>query len=119
MRDWHQPCLPLVDDAALRMERIIRGMVLDDAVQFGGWRVEYLYLERGYRHYRVEYRGMIVGNVDIIISRRFREYQRELAIWLVSKGANPARVVYRRARTPLNGMRRGIPRWNGLVFVPK
>ncbi len=72
----------------------LRNMRIDDALIWLDWRLEFVYLASGFRHFRL-YRGkQLVGIEDVISLEDVTEIKRDLASYLVWLGAEPERVAF-------------------------
>lgn len=105
--------LPLFDRTAADVERLIGKLCYDDALVFRRyWRLEYLYLERGFPHYRLYRQGMIVGVVDIRAPTVLSGIQRRLGMYLAGCGCTKGNghICIGGALTPLDAPKRDLPR---------
>lgn len=111
MTRYHQLPLLLYDSTARDLYGLIRRMVYDDALVRRGWRVEYLYLSKGFPHYRLYHGGALVGLVHVRSPHRLDETQRQLAAYLAGVGFTRANTSLREygARTPQAAHRRDVP----------
>lgn len=108
-----QPPLRLYgDDVSVELEWLIRKMAYDDAPVRRGWRLEYLALAHGFKHYRLYKGGIVIGVQDIRSPSVLPRIQRHLAAYLAGIGFTPdnTRLVVFGARTSLSAPKHGIPR---------
>lgn len=84
-----------------RLATRLRTMVYDDAWQAGAWRLEYLWLAQGYPHYRLFYRGQVLGQVDVRCSTSLWCVQQRLAVWLSLMNFQQGVIVSQGAKTKL------------------
>lgn len=97
-----------------RLERVyVARMRWDDVLVFNSnWRLKFLYLESGWPHFRLSYRGRVVGIVDVRGESERARVNRMLAVYMVCLGVTPERchVIRSGARTPTNATKKGLPR---------
>lgn len=114
-REWAteavQSGLYWTDTRTEGLMRRLRAMHYDDALVCGLWRLELLYIGRGTPHFRLYWRGVVFGVVDIQAhladigsSRKMPVVRRMMAAFLVLCGWRETCITERpgKARTPLS-----------------
>lgn len=99
------------DRQSADLEAMIRFMWLDDALVQRPWRLEYLYLDVGFTHYRLFHRGQVVGIRDVTSVELLPQIQRGMAALLAQLGvhAHIAQIIPCGARTPLDAKKHRLP----------
>lgn len=94
-----QPAMLIFGDMqSLKIEALIRKMALDDVLLQPPWRLEYLYLGTGFKHYRLMYDDQLVGIRDITSPKRLMAVHRGLAAYLAQCGLRPELAITMKAR---------------------
>lgn len=100
IRERHQACLcedvekiAPHDERVARLIPLLRWMRYDDVLVCGDWRLELLYLERGFPHFRLYFQSRVLGVADVFSdspdlsnSRQLPVVQHTLATHLVACG---------------------------------
>jgi hypothetical protein len=108
------------DERAEALLPLVKALPCDGAVYSRDWRLELVWLKRGYPHYRLYFRSYVFGKVDlpavwgknIKAARDLDRLQRDLAAYLVGCGftAHNSHPVDGDARTRPNATKRSIHR---------
>lgn len=104
-RAARQPMMLMFGDIqSIQLESMIRKLKLDDALVQRAWRLEYVFLEEGFAHYRLLYGKRVVGIRDVTSRQMLPLIHRGLAAYLAQCGvrADKAKHVIFGARTPLD-----------------
>ena len=88
---------------ARRLLLQVRRLCYDDALTFGSYRLEYLYLCAGFVHYRLYWRGRVIYRQDVRSRRVLDAAQRRVADELAAQGwrADDTRLAEFGALTPM------------------
>lgn len=85
-----QPAMLLFGDLqSIQFENLIRKLLLDDALIQPPWRLEYVYLNEGFAHYRLLHDERLIGIRDVTSRRQLAAIHRGLAAYLAQCGARP------------------------------
>ena len=97
--------------------RLVRSMAYDDALTFGAYRLEYLYLAAGFIHYRLYWRGRVIYRHDVRSRRVLDAVQQAVAGELCAQGWRADRVtlVEFGALTPVTARRLCVVRRRACV----
>jgi hypothetical protein len=109
--------LLLYDSTAAAMECMLYQLCLDDCLTRYGWRLDYIYPERGNAFYALYRRGVLLGIVDVMAYRRGMEVDRKMGVYLAGMGFTPHNtwVVIGGAKTPIDIKKDSLPQ---LFYAP-
>ena len=108
------------DERAAALLGLVKALPCDGVLYSGHWRLELVWLRKGYPHYRLYFRSYFYGKLDVPIewgksvkdARDLARLQQELARFLVGCGfcAETSALVEGDARTPSNAPKRALHR---------
>lgn len=98
--------LPIYGEDEAELEETLREyMHVDDALicEERRLRLEYVYLQQGYPHYRLYRRGALYGIANVTTPHKARDVQRNMVMVLTAMGFTPENTRLRKcgARTPI------------------
>ena len=85
-----QPAMLMFGDLqSIKLEALVQKIELDDALIQPPWRLEYVYLDEGFAHYRLLHDEHLIGIRDVTSRKRLVAIHRGLAAYLAQCGARP------------------------------